>query len=663
MKIRKINISSFGKLNDFQIEPCSGLNIIYAPNESGKTTLLSFLKYIFYGIKQKKQPGDLSFKERYISWDSSSVSGSCEIETDDVSYIIQRTDGEYGSKLSVFNLESGETRKDISNPGSFFMKIGERAFTDSCFISNIQSISDSSSDGELISVLTDSYDDKSTYSKIHKELTERHLQIVSDKRKSSAVSVLNNEISQRNERLITIKNQISYLESEIENLNLCKKELANLNDETDRLNYQLKLIECDELISEKNSLSDEKNKLKKALESFEKNAVATQNILNDDEKKLLSSDFSEYKSNMSDCRFISFKTGIQLILLAFVSVLVSISGIYFKPPVLFLLSPLLLITLFSAKRFIRLKNEYKNLFNEYNRNIELQKKIMSKYGLRNMNECAIFVLSQRNIDDAFHASNEQKMYLIKHVEQIEQMINKLDTKINALKSIIPESVIFDSQNIKIFTKRDINDIIETNSKKIAKLSQSITRGFHFEYELQNCKSELVLIENDLERLKTEKKEAFLKAEEIELAMLILDRAFCEAKSSFFPELSRKTEEIFSFITDDRECRVSSNDKFELFVSKSDFIRDARYLSKGTLDILYFSLRIAIIEIMGKDGVMLPLFLDDVFANCDDERAHRLMMVLLKLSQKHQIFLCTCRAREGDYFKENKDVNIFTMQKG
>ena len=90
------------------------------------------------------------------------------------------------NSVTVFNIESGEIRKDINNPGSFFMKIGERAFTDSCFISNIQSISDSSSDGELISVLTDSYDDKATYSKIHKELTQRHLQIVSDKRKSTA---------------------------------------------------------------------------------------------------------------------------------------------------------------------------------------------------------------------------------------------------------------------------------------------------------------------------------------------------------------------------------------------------------------------------------------------------------------------------------------------
>ena len=243
------------------------------------------------------------------------------------------------------------------------------------------------------------------------------------------------------------------------------------------------------------------------------------------------------------------------------------------------------------------------------------------------------------------------------------MIKKLDLKIAQLKSTNPDNILSDVQNIKFFTKRDINDIIEANNKKIARLSQSIARGYHFEFELQNFTSELISVQNELERLKKEKDETLLKAEEIELAILILDRAFCEAKSSFFPELSRKTEEIFSFITEDKACRINSNEKFELFVSKSGFVRDARYLSRGTLDILYFSLRIAIIEIMGKDGAALPLFLDDVFANCDDERAHRLMKVLLKLSQKHQVFLCTCRAREGDFFKESKDVNIFTMQKG
>jgi len=662
MKIKKINIASFGKLNDFQIEPCSGLNIIYAPNESGKTTLLSFLKFIFYGVKQKKHPGDLTFKEKYIPWNSSSVSGSCEIETDDAQYVIQRTDGDSGSKISVFNLENGEIRKDINNPGNFFMKIGERAFTDSCFISNIQSISDSSSDGELISLLTDSYDDKATYSKIHKELTERHLQIVSDKRKSSTVSILNNEISRKNDRAISLNNEIQRLENEIGNLNLLKKELYDLNCEKERLTCQLKYIECNELISEKNSLSEEKIKLEKSLDDLEKNNVVNHNKLDDEEKKLLTSDFSEYKSNMSDCRFASFKTGIQLILMLFVSACIFFAGIYFKP-VLFLLIPLLFYVVFWCRRFFVAKKEYQIFLKEYESNVKKQKDLMNKYGLKTKSECTFFVLSQRNTGDVLRASKEQKTYLVRHIGQVEQMIKKLELKISQIKSIIPDSVESDAQNIKFFTKRDINDIILANDKKIASLSQSIARGYHFETELQNCKAELVVVNNELERLKKEKTDAISRAEEIEIATQILDRAFNEAKSSFFPELSRRTEEIFSFITDDEACRINSNEKFELFISKADFIRDARYLSRGTLDILYFSLRIAIIEIMAKDGVMLPLFLDDTFSNCDDARAVRLMTILLKLSKKHQIFLCTCRAREGEFFNNNKDVNIFTMQKG
>ena len=662
MKIKKINISSFGKLNDFQIEPCPGLNIIYAPNESGKTTLLSFLKYIFYGTKQKKYPGDLSFKERYIPWDSSSVSGSCEIETNDGKYVIQRTDGEAGSKLSVFNTESGEIRKDINNPGSFFMKIGERAFTDSCFISNIQSISDSSSDGELISVLTDSYDDKATYSKIHKELTERHLRIVSDKRKSSDISILNNEISQKNDRVVSLKNEIRRIEGEFQNLKFTKNELSELTEENRKLSGQLKLIECDELINEKNTLSEEKIKLEKALSDLE-NTVYTKSELNDEEKKLLTSDFSEYKSNMSDCRFSSFKIGIQFVFLLLISASVFFCGVYFLKWILLFLLPLLFIAVFYGKRFVILKNTHKKLSEEYESFVKKQKELMNKYKLKDISDSTLFVLTQRNNEETFYAASEQKIYLSKHISQIEQMIKKLDLKITQLKSSMSDIVLSDDQNIKFFTKRDINDIIEANNKKIASLSQTIARGYHFEYALQNAKAELLSVKNELERLKKEKDEILLKAQQIELALLILERAFCEAKSSFFPELSRKTEELFSLITEDESCRINSNEKFELFVSKSGFIRDARYLSRGTLDVLYFSLRVAIIEIMSKDGLALPLFLDDVFANCDDKRANRLMNVLLKLSQKHQVFLCTCRAREGEFFKESKDVSIFTMQKG
>ncbi len=662
MKIKKINISSFGKLSDSEFKPGQGLNIIYAPNESGKTTLLSFLKYIFYGVKQKKLPGDLSFKERYTPWEGFGMSGSCEIDINGQSYVIQRSDGEQGSKLSVFDLASGEAKKEISNPGMFFMNIGERSFADSCFISNIQSICDSSSDGELISFLTDSYDDKATYSVIRKELSEKLLQITSDKRKTSEISLLNSQISQKNERITTLKKEILKLKKEIAETDALKKKKTDIIIENQKLEYRLDILECDELIAERDILETEKNKLKMALEQLQSGSFAIEHELTDEEINLLSDDFSEYKSNISDVKLSIFKTSIYLSLILLCFVISLSGGLYFKQ-LLILLPVFGVFGVLRFNTFFMLKKMYGRLISEHNKRSEKQRNLMKKFALKNHGQAAAFVMSLRNREKTAIASREQKTYLIRHIEQIDNSIERLNDKIETILSSIPESVDFCDDNIKFFTKRDINVIINDNEKKIDSLSQDIARCFYLECELSKYESELSYIQNDLEQHNIQKNEAMSKAMEIETAIMILDRAFNRAKSSFFPELSSRIEEIYSFITGDDGCRINSNDKFELFLTKSGFVRDARFLSKGTLDLLYFSLRIAIIDIMGKNSTKLPLFLDDVFAYCDDARTSRLMEIILKLSQSHQIFLCTCREREGKYFKANKDVNIITLQKG
>ena len=53
MKIENIKINSYGNLKNKEIN-LQKLNIIYGKNESGKSTLLNFIKNIFYGISKIK---------------------------------------------------------------------------------------------------------------------------------------------------------------------------------------------------------------------------------------------------------------------------------------------------------------------------------------------------------------------------------------------------------------------------------------------------------------------------------------------------------------------------------------------------------------------------------------------------------------------------------
>ena len=52
MKITELILKNFGKFTNKQILLADGINIIYGENESGKTTLHTFLKGMLFGMEQ-----------------------------------------------------------------------------------------------------------------------------------------------------------------------------------------------------------------------------------------------------------------------------------------------------------------------------------------------------------------------------------------------------------------------------------------------------------------------------------------------------------------------------------------------------------------------------------------------------------------------------------
>ena len=89
-------------------------------------------------------------------------------------------------------------------------------------------------------------------------------------------------------------------------------------------------------------------------------------------------------------------------------------------------------------------------------------------------------------------------------------------------------------------------------------------------------------------------------------------------------------------------------------------RDGLFLSRGTLDELYFSLRLALCELILPEEGSPPIVLDDAFVNFDDERLSRALMLLKKLSEKRQIILFSCHGREAAFFENDSEVNIVNL---
>ncbi|NLX87690.1 MAG: hypothetical protein GXY97_11175 [Clostridiales bacterium] len=74
--------------------------------------------------------------------------------------------------------------------------------------------------------------------------------------------------------------------------------------------------------------------------------------------------------------------------------------------------------------------------------------------------------------------------------------------------------------------------------------------------------------------------------------------------------------------------------------------EAEILSGGTVDQLYFALRIAASDLVS-GGSKLPLFLDDSFVQYDRRRLENVMGYLLEEAKERQIILFTCHGRERE----------------
>ena len=161
-----------------------------------------------------------------------------------------------------------------------------------------------------------------------------------------------------------------------------------------------------------------------------------------------------------------------------------------------------------------------------------------------------------------------------------------------------------------------------------------------------------------ERLRAEYSALSLEYEGLSLAAELLASAAEEFSNKFSPELERRASEIFARLTGGSFSLVRiKNADFEIDVSKGEAAppQGELTLSRGTLDELRLSLRLALCDMLAEGGDELPIILDDVFVNFDDERAERALDYLAEIAEKRQIILFSCHRREAEYIKDRATV--------
>lgn len=145
MKITSLHIDEFGPLKNFDLSLSDGINIIEGDNESGKSSVLLFIRFMMYGLAKKQRSDAVSETDRAVSWDTSSAKGTLNAVKNGTEYRIERCavrhgalDGRISESLQVVECESGRICSEITEPGLFFLGIPADIFISTCAVGQMQ---------------------------------------------------------------------------------------------------------------------------------------------------------------------------------------------------------------------------------------------------------------------------------------------------------------------------------------------------------------------------------------------------------------------------------------------------------------------------------------------------------------------------------------------
>ena len=188
--------------------------------------------------------------------------------------------------------------------------------------------------------------------------------------------------------------------------------------------------------------------------------------------------------------------------------------------------------------------------------------------------------------------------------------------------------------------------VKQSEERVHKLNWKI------EQKQSDLKEKQVLKNNLEEQLREEEmrssaeKKLDRTLDALELAGERLKKAARGMSDRFGEQLNRHASEILCEITDGKYGRLFVGDGLELSVYSEGKRLPVERLSRGTIEQIYFSLRMAALDLMYEEEI--PLILDDAFSSYDEKRLKSALKWLSR--QPRQVIIFSCQKREEEIIK-------------
>ena len=130
--------ATFGRLEHQELTLSPGLNVLYAPNETGKSTWGAFIRTMLYGLSTRER-GPLADKNRFAPWSGAAMQGRMDVSAAEGAYTLLRDTKRVSSPMGEFSCTYTGTATPVAgitaqNAGEALLGVPREVFERSAFI-------------------------------------------------------------------------------------------------------------------------------------------------------------------------------------------------------------------------------------------------------------------------------------------------------------------------------------------------------------------------------------------------------------------------------------------------------------------------------------------------------------------------------------------------
>mgnify|MGYP002555054484 FL=1 len=170
--------ATFGRLEHQELTLSPGLNVLYAPNETGKSTWGAFIRTMLYGLSTRER-GPLADKNRFAPWSGAAMQGRMDVSAAEGAYTLLRDTKRASSPMGEFSCTYTGTATPVAGitaqyAGEALLGVPREVFERSAFIGqNALAVDQDAELERRIAALITTGDEDTSYSQSYERLKKQ----------------------------------------------------------------------------------------------------------------------------------------------------------------------------------------------------------------------------------------------------------------------------------------------------------------------------------------------------------------------------------------------------------------------------------------------------------------------------------------------------------